>query len=97
LDANCAYAHYLLAGAYSDPDDPTFTNKYEAFSHAEKAVRLTNSKNAVYLMGLSRAFRVARKSDEAVQTARMAVELNPCEEYQHELNKLEEERFKPKF
>ena len=94
LDRNCAYAHYLLAGVYSDPDDPTYTNRFEAKDHAEIAVKLTAYKNAPYLMGLARALRVYNDYDQAIAIARKAVELNPCDDYKRELSKLEQERFK---
>ncbi len=78
LDKNCAYAHYLFAGIFSDGEDPTYTNKFEAIEHAQKAVKLTDGKNAQYLMGLARAYRVARDYDRATKTAKLAVELEPA-------------------
>ena len=92
LDKNDAYAHFLLAGVYSDPDDPTYTNKFEAVAHAEKAVKVTQYKNAQYLMGLARALRVARNYDQAAAIAKKAVELDPRDEYKQELGKLEQMR-----
>ena len=77
LDKNYAYAHYLFAGIFSDGEDPTYTNKFEAIEHAQKAVKLTDSKNAQYLMGLARAYRIARDYDRATANAKKAVELEP--------------------
>ncbi|HLX63055.1 MAG TPA: tetratricopeptide repeat protein [Planctomycetota bacterium] len=86
LDKNNAYAHYLFAGVFSDPDDPTYTNRFQAVEHAEKAVKLSNYKNAQYLMGLARALRVAHNMEQAVEAARKAVELEPArEDYRKEL------------
>ncbi len=90
LDKNNAYAHFLLAGVYSDPDDPTFTNKFEAVEHAEKAVKLTQYRNAQYLMGLARALRVARNYEQAVAVARKAVALDPRDDYRADLAKFEQ-------
>lgn len=92
LDKNNAYAHFLLASAYSDPDDPTFTSSAEALAHAEKAVRLTQGRNAQYLMGLARALRVARYYDKAAETARKAVALEPREDFRKELSQFEQLR-----
>ena len=91
IDKNNAYAHFLLAGIYSDPDDPTYTNKFEAVSHAEKACKLTEFKNARYLMGLARALRVAFNYEEAVIAARKAIAIDPREEYRQELAKYEKQ------
>ncbi|MCY3024055.1 MAG: tetratricopeptide repeat protein, partial [Planctomycetota bacterium] len=85
LDRNNAYAHFLLASAYSDPDDPTYTSSFEAVEHAEAAVRLTRNRNPQYLMGLARALRVARRYDKAVDVAKTAVALDPRDEYKKEL------------
>ena len=76
-DDKNAYAHYLYAGIFSDPEDPTFTNRFEAFEHAEKAVKLTDRKNAQYLMGLARALRLSRNYEQAADIAKKAVELEP--------------------
>jgi len=78
LDKNFPYAHYLIAGVFSDPIDPTYTDPLEAVEHADKAVKLTNFKNAEYLIGLARALRVARKYDQAAIAAKKAVELEPA-------------------
>jgi len=86
IDPKNPYAHYLYAGLYSDPDDPTYTNPFEAVAHAEKAVKLTEYKNAQYIMGLARALRVAHNPEQAVDVARKAVELEPGrEDYRREL------------
>lgn len=91
LDKNNAYAHYLYAGMYSDPDDPTYTNRFEAVEHAEKAVKLTNYKNAQYLMGLARALRVAHNYEQATDIAKKAVELEPARaDYRRELAEFED-------
>jgi tetratricopeptide (TPR) repeat protein len=91
LDKNNAYAHYLYAGVFSDPDDPTYTNRFEAVDHAEKAVKLTNYKNAQYLMGLARALRVAHNYEQASQIAKKAIELEPGrDDYRRELALYEE-------
>lgn len=97
LDKNNAYAHYLLAGVYSDPTDPTYTNRFEALEHSEKAVKLTQFKNARYLMGLARALRVCHNYDEAVIAAKKAVDLDPREDYRQELAKLEQMRTEGKM
>ena len=76
-DPKNAYAHYLTAGIFSDSEDPTYTNRFEAFDHAEKAVKLTNGKNAQYLMGLARALRLARNYEDAAEAAKRAVDLEP--------------------
>ena len=76
-DDKNAYAHYLYAGIFSDPEDPTYTNRFEAFEHAEKAVKLTDRKNAQYLMGLARALRLGRNYEQAADIAKKAVELEP--------------------
>ena len=91
LDKTNAYAHYLYAGIFSDPDDPTYTNRFEAVEHAEKAVKLTNYKNALYLMGLARALRVAHNYEQATDIAKKAVELEPSRaDYRKELAEFEE-------
>jgi tetratricopeptide (TPR) repeat protein len=91
LDKTNAYAHFLYAGVFSDPDDPTYTNRFEAVEHAEKAVKLTQYKNAQYLMGLARALRVGRNYEQAVEAARKAVELEPTrEDYRKELAQYEQ-------
>ena len=93
LDKNCAYAHYLFAGIFSDPDDPTYTNKFEAIEHAQKAVKITDSKNAQYLMGLARAHRVARDYDRAVAAAKKACELEPARsDFRKELAEIEQSK-----
>jgi len=84
-DKDDAYAHFLLASAYSDPNDPTYTSSFEAVEHAEKAVKLTEYRNARYLMGLARALRAARQYDKAVETAQKAVALDPRPDYRKEL------------
>ena len=85
LDKDNAYAHYLLAGCYSDADDPTYTNRFEAFDHAEKAVKLTEGKNPQYLMGLARVYRLQRNWDGAISTASHAIEIQPREDWRQEL------------
>jgi tetratricopeptide (TPR) repeat protein len=92
LDKNDAYAHYLLAGCYSDPDDPTYTNRIEAMDHAEKACKLTDFKNPQYLMGMARVLRLGLNYDQAVALARKAIELDPRDEYRQELAKFEQLR-----
>lgn len=92
LDRNNAYAHYLLASIYSDPDDPTLTSAYEAIEHANKAVALTQGRNAQYLMGLARACRVGRSYDLALDAARRAVALDAREDYKKELSAFEKLR-----
>jgi tetratricopeptide (TPR) repeat protein len=89
LDRNNAHAHFLLANALSDPEDPTFTSAVEAVELATRAVQLTQSKNAQYLMGLSRAYRVSYNYDAAIQNAKKAIVVDPREEYKKELIKLE--------
>ena len=90
IDNKCAYAHYLLAGLFSDPDDPTYTNQFQAVDHAEKAVKLTGYKNAQYIMGLARALRVARNYEQAADVAKKAVELEPGrEDYRREWSTFE--------
>lgn len=84
-DKDSAYAHFLLASAYSDPDDPTYTSSFEAVEHAEKAVKLTAFRNAQYLMGLARAWRTAGQYDKAVETAKKAIALDPRPDYRKEL------------
>jgi len=84
-DKNDAYAHFLLASAYSDPDDPTYTSSFEAVEHAEMAVKLTGYRNAQYLMGLARALRAARQYEKAVETAKKAIALDPRPGYKKEL------------
>lgn len=76
-DGKNPYAHYLYAGIFSDTEDPTYTNRFEAIEHAEKAVKLTNYKNAQYLMGLARALRAGRNYEQAADIAKRAVELEP--------------------
>ncbi|MFH0939012.1 MAG: tetratricopeptide repeat protein [Planctomycetota bacterium] len=90
LNKDDAYAHFLLAGTYSNPDDPTYTNKFEAVTHAEKAVKLSQYKNAQYLMGLSRALRVAHNYDQASAIAKKAIAIDPREDYKQELVHLEQ-------
>ena len=92
LDKDNAYAHSLLASVYSDPEDPTYTNKFEAMSHAEKAVKLTEYSNAQYLMGLARALRISRNYDQAVLVGRKALEIEPRDDYRRELVKIEQMR-----
>jgi tetratricopeptide (TPR) repeat protein len=94
IDKNNAYAHHLLAGMYSDPDDPTYTNRFAAMEHATRAVKLTDSKTPMYLMGLARALRVGRDYDQAVVVAKKAVELDPRDDYKKELNMLQQLRDK---
>lgn len=89
LDKENAYAHFLLANAYSDPDDPTYLNTYEALLHAQKAVKLTEGRNAQFLMGMARALRVARNYDEAIAAARLAIALSPRVEYKQEMAEFE--------
>ena len=85
LDKNHAYAHYLLACVYSDPNDPTFTSAYEAIDHANRAVTITQGRNALYLMALARALRVGRNYEMCVDAAKRAIVLDPREEYKKEL------------
>jgi len=92
LDKNDAYAHYLLAACYSDPDDPTYTNRIEAMDHAEKACKLTEFKNAQYLMGMARALRLGLNYEQAVTIARKAIDIDPRDEYRQELAKFEQMR-----
>ena len=89
LERNNAYAHFLLASAYSDPNDPTYTSAAEAVEHAERAARLTEFKNAQYLMGFARALRVARKYEMAVEIAKKAIALEPRDEFRKELTEFE--------
>jgi tetratricopeptide (TPR) repeat protein len=89
LDRQNAYAHFLLANMLSDPEDPTYTNAYDAIEHAAKAVTLTHSKNAQFIMGLARALVVGHEYEKAVQTAQQAVALEPREDYRRELARLE--------
>lgn len=79
LNPNNAYAHYLLACVFSDPDDPTYVNRFESVEHADLAVKLTHAHNAQYLMGLARALSVARRYAEAADAARKAVVIDPNE------------------
>jgi tetratricopeptide (TPR) repeat protein len=92
IDKNDAYAHYLLASCYSDPDDPTYTNAIDAITHAEKACKLSEFKNAQYLMGMARALRVGHNYEQAVIIARKAIELDPNDEYRQEMAKFEQLR-----
>ena len=89
LDKQNAYAFYLLAGTYSDPDDPTFTNGYEAVMAASQAVKLTQERHAQYLMGLARALRASHDYDQAIVIAKQAVAMEPRDDYRMELAKLE--------
>jgi tetratricopeptide (TPR) repeat protein len=89
LDKNNAYAHYLLACVYSDPNDPTFTSAFEAIEHANRAVTITQGRNALYLMGLARASRVGRNYDLAVDAAKRAIMLDPRDEYKKELGEFQ--------
>jgi tetratricopeptide (TPR) repeat protein len=91
LDPNNAHAHFLLADAYSNPDDPTYPSSFEAVEHAELAVKLTESRNPQYLMGLARAYRVARQYEKAVATAKKAIALDPNPEYRRELGLIEKD------
>jgi tetratricopeptide (TPR) repeat protein len=94
VDKNNAYAHHLLAGMYSDPDDPTYTNRFAALEHATRAVKLTEYKNAMYLMGLARALRIARDYEQAIAMAKKAIELDPRDDYKKELQNFEQLRDK---
>lgn len=89
LDKNHAYAHYLLACVYSDPNDPTYTSAYEAVEHANRAVTITQGRNALYLMALARAFRVAHNFESAVDAAKKAIMLDPRDEYKKELGEFQ--------
>lgn len=89
LDKDNPYAHYLLASIYSDPVDPTYTNSFEAMDHAQKAVKLTESKNPLYLMGLARAQRLAHDYGGAVLTGLKALELQPRDDWRQEVAEFE--------
>jgi tetratricopeptide (TPR) repeat protein len=84
-DRNEPLAHFLLANVQSDSEDPTFTNSFEALEHADRAVKLTQGRNAQYLMGLARALRINQRYDDAIAVARKAVELDPRDSYKKEL------------
>ncbi|MGD0088328.1 MAG: tetratricopeptide repeat protein [Planctomycetota bacterium] len=92
LDPKNAYAHFLLASLYSDPEDPTYTSSFEAVEHAQQAVKLTEFRNAPYLMGLARALHVSRRYDQAVEAAKKAIALDPRPEFRKELAKFEQDQ-----
>ena len=91
MNDNNAEAHYMLANLCSDPDDPTYTDRFEAVLHADRAVKLTQNRNALYLMGLARAKRVMGSYDEAATAARQAVKLDPSPENKKQLARFEQE------
>jgi len=85
-----ALAHYNLGQAYiANPDAPA-KDRAAALEHAQTAVRLTDYRNAHFLIGLAEVYRALRKYDLAVDAARQATMLDPGKEYLDRLAQYEQ-------
>ncbi|MCX7806625.1 MAG: tetratricopeptide repeat protein [Planctomycetota bacterium] len=91
-DPGNAVAHYNLARLYMDRMDPERFDPRKAVTHAKKAAALSGETNARYLSLLSRAFLANRQLDEAIETQRKAVNLDPSAENRRLLQELLDEK-----
>jgi membrane associated rhomboid family serine protease/tetratricopeptide (TPR) repeat protein len=72
-----AVAHNNLAWLYATSDDPNFRKPKEALEHAQKAVELSQWKQAAFIDTLAEALYVNQKFDEAVKVQAKALALEP--------------------
>ena len=85
-DPELAVAWHNLGLLYANvEEDPLNADYFDALECAERAVKLTDRKNARFLMGLAESQRANRKYDLAVATAEEALRLDPRREYQDQL------------
>ncbi|MBI3830365.1 MAG: tetratricopeptide repeat protein [Planctomycetes bacterium] len=77
IDPECADAHHNLGLLLSDDRDPRYTSRFEALDHAKAACKLTNNRNPAYLIGLAEAFRANNQYDKAVESAKLALAMDP--------------------
>ena len=90
LKPDFALAHYNLSQLYLGARDVSFTERFGALDHAQSAVKLTERKEPLFLMGLAEAFSLNRDFDKAVQAAREATLLDPRKDYLDQLAKYEQ-------
>jgi len=84
-----ADAHHNLALLFSNEKHIEFCSRFDAMDHAKAAVKLTDGKNATYLMGLAEAFRANFMYEKAVEVAKAACALRPTPGHLQQLERLE--------
>src|SRR4030042_2704016 len=72
--------HNNLAWLYATAKDEKFQDKLKALEHAAKAAELSNEKNAEILDTLARVYFINGKINEAIETAKKAMKLEPNNE-----------------
>jgi membrane associated rhomboid family serine protease/Flp pilus assembly protein TadD len=77
LNPNDAASHNNLAWLYATSDDEQFRNPQGALEHAQKAVELSQWREAAFIDTLAEALFVNGKYDEAVRTQTRALQLEP--------------------
>ena len=77
LDPDLAEAHNNLAWLYATCDDPKFRNPHAALEHAQRSVELTQWKDGNSIDTLAEAYYVNGNYQQAVDTQKKALELEP--------------------
>jgi tetratricopeptide (TPR) repeat protein len=75
-----ASIHNNLAWVYATAKDQKYQNKRKALEHGAKAADLSSEKNAEILDTLARGYFVNRKTNEAIETKKKALKLEPNNE-----------------
>lgn len=88
-----ASVHNNLAWLYATAKDEKFRDKIKALEHAKKAAELSMERNAEILDTLARAYHINGKFEEAVETERKAIRLEPDNEKFKENLKVYEKGF----
>ena len=80
LNPKDASIHNNLAWLYATAKDEKFQDKLKALEHAVKAVEFSNDKNAEILDTLARVYFINGKINEATETEKKALKLEPNNE-----------------
>jgi rhomboid protease GluP len=76
LQPDMAVAHNNLAWLYATSEDPTFRDRRAALEHAQRAVELTNWKDAGYVDTLAESYYANGNYQEAVKVQEKALQLD---------------------
>jgi tetratricopeptide (TPR) repeat protein len=77
INPEYADAHHNLALLFADDRDPRYLSRFDSLDHAKAACKLTTNRNPAYLMGLAEAYRANSDYDKAIESAKLAIAIDP--------------------